>query len=223
MSTFDFKLPDIGEGVMEGEIVSWLVKPGDAVGEDEPIVEVMTDKATVTITSPKAGTVRDLGGAEGDIIAVHTTLVVLELGSETTSVAGTAGDSTDPTAAAAARTAEGAALASTSAPETRATEAIIEETSDRGDGTPTTSRHDGVAHYDPKPLATPAVRKLARDLAVDLRRVVPSGSRGRVTKEDVRRHAVGVTPPQSSGGSESATTTAGRALVDAPRTPPPPA
>ena len=55
--TFNFKLPDIGEGVAEGEITRWLVKEGDAVKEDQPMVEVMTDKATVTITSPRAGVV----------------------------------------------------------------------------------------------------------------------------------------------------------------------
>lgn len=57
MARWEFKLPDIGEGITEGEIVTWLVKPGDSVKDDQPMVEVMTDKATVTITAPKAGTV----------------------------------------------------------------------------------------------------------------------------------------------------------------------
>ena len=57
MARWEFKLPDIGEGVTEGEIVSWLIKPGEMVKEDQPMIEVMTDKATVTITSPKAGKV----------------------------------------------------------------------------------------------------------------------------------------------------------------------
>ena len=78
MATFEFKLPDIGEGVVEGEIVKWLVKPGDTVGEDQPMVEVMTDKATVTIPSPKAGKVVKTVGKEGDIAKVHEVLVVLE-------------------------------------------------------------------------------------------------------------------------------------------------
>ena len=80
MSRFDFKLPDIGEGVAEGEIVRWHVKPGDAVREDQLLVEVMTDKATVEITSPKAGTVVELGGAVGQVIKVHAVLVVIDLG-----------------------------------------------------------------------------------------------------------------------------------------------
>src|ERR687891_1196423 len=79
MATFEFKLPDIGEGVVEGEIVKWLVREGDAVTEDQPLVEVMTDKATVTIPSPKRGRVVKTFGKEGDIAKVHHPLVTLEL------------------------------------------------------------------------------------------------------------------------------------------------
>ncbi|MEO7097393.1 MAG: biotin/lipoyl-containing protein, partial [Polyangiales bacterium] len=79
MARWEFKLPDLGEGVTEGEIVGWLVKAGDVVKEDQPMIEVMTDKATVTITSPKAGTITELKGKPGDIAKVHSTLVVYEL------------------------------------------------------------------------------------------------------------------------------------------------
>ena len=79
MSKFEFKLPDIGEGVTEGEIVGWLIKQGDSVSEDQDMVEVMTDKATVTIGAPKAGTVVELRGAVGDVIPVGDVLVVLDL------------------------------------------------------------------------------------------------------------------------------------------------
>src|SRR6187399_2914189 len=90
MARWEFKLPDIGEGVTEGEIVSWLIKPGDMVKEDQPMIEVMTDKATVTITSPKAGRVVETVGAPGTIVAVHSVLVVYELdGSVTASAAAT--------------------------------------------------------------------------------------------------------------------------------------
>lgn len=78
-TTYEFKLPDIGEGVVEGEIVKWLVKEGDAVTEDQPLVEVMTDKATVVIPSSKRGRVVSTHGKEGEIAKVHQTLVVLEL------------------------------------------------------------------------------------------------------------------------------------------------
>jgi pyruvate dehydrogenase E2 component (dihydrolipoamide acetyltransferase) len=79
MAQFEFKLPDIGEGVVEGEIVKWLVKAGDEIVEDQPLVEVMTDKATVTIPSPRRGKVIKTVGLEGEIAKVHGTLVVLEV------------------------------------------------------------------------------------------------------------------------------------------------
>ena len=79
MSKFEFKLPDIGEGVTEGEIVNWLVAVGDGVKEDQDLVEVMTDKATVTIGAPKAGKVAELKGDVGDVIPVGQVLVVLDL------------------------------------------------------------------------------------------------------------------------------------------------
>ncbi|MFY1829845.1 dihydrolipoamide acetyltransferase family protein [Myxococcus fulvus] len=79
MATFEFKLPDLGEGVMEGELVKWHVKAGDVVKEDQVLAEVMTDKATVTVPSPKAGRVVQTHGKEGDIAKVHHPLVTLEI------------------------------------------------------------------------------------------------------------------------------------------------
>ncbi len=79
MALFEFQLPDIGEGVVEGEIVKWLVKPGDVVKEDQPLLEVMTDKATVTIPSPKAGTIVKTHGKEGELAKVHLPLVDIEI------------------------------------------------------------------------------------------------------------------------------------------------
>ena len=78
MGTYEFKLPDIGEGVVEGEVVTWHVSVGDKVSEDDPLVDVMTDKATVTIPSPTDGVVSSLSGDIGDMIAVGTTLVEFE-------------------------------------------------------------------------------------------------------------------------------------------------
>lgn len=79
MALFEFQLPDIGEGVVEGEIVKWLVKPGDVVKEDQPLLEVMTDKATVTIPSPKAGKILKTHGKEGELAKVHLPLVDMEI------------------------------------------------------------------------------------------------------------------------------------------------
>ncbi|MEM7678734.1 MAG: dihydrolipoamide acetyltransferase family protein [Myxococcota bacterium] len=75
---FEFKLPDIGEGVVEGEIVKWLVQSGDAIDIDQPMVEVMTDKATVVIPSPVKGTVKETRGGEGDLVEVHSVICVIE-------------------------------------------------------------------------------------------------------------------------------------------------
>ncbi|KYG06549.1 hypothetical protein BE21_34140 [Sorangium cellulosum] len=79
MGKYEFRLPDIGEGVTEGEIVSWLVSPGDVVVEDQPMVEVMTDKATVTITSPRSGRIVETRGKVGGVVPVHSVLVVFDL------------------------------------------------------------------------------------------------------------------------------------------------
>src|SRR5262245_64510980 len=76
--TFNFKLPDIGEGVAEGEITRWLVKEGETVKEDQPMVEVMTDKATVEITSPKSGRIQKILYPEGSIAPVHEVIVVID-------------------------------------------------------------------------------------------------------------------------------------------------
>jgi pyruvate dehydrogenase E2 component (dihydrolipoamide acetyltransferase) len=167
MSRFEFKLPDIGEGVAEGEIVRWHVKLGDAVREDQVLVEVMTDKATVEITSPKVGTVVELGGAVGQVIKVHSILVVLDLG--------------------------GAA----SAPAVKKDEPAATAVGDIKDSLPGTEMiatatataaapaADDYVAPDGRALATPATRKLARDLGVDLTRVRPSGPNGRVLRDDV--------------------------------------
>ena len=79
MATFEFKLPDLGEGVVEGEIVQWLVAPGDAVAEDQGLVELMTDKATVTVPTPRAGRVVALHGKLGEMAKVHQVLVTLDV------------------------------------------------------------------------------------------------------------------------------------------------
>src|SRR5437764_1778328 len=79
---FEVKLPDIGEGVAEGEVVRWLVKPGDRVREDQPLVEVMTDKASVEIPSPRAGTIASLLADEGAIVPVGTAIVAIAVEGE---------------------------------------------------------------------------------------------------------------------------------------------
>ena len=79
MSQFIFKMPDLGEGTVEAEIVAWHTKPGDAVGEDQIIVEVMTDKAAVEVPAPVSGRVVSITGEPGDKVAVGSPLIVFEL------------------------------------------------------------------------------------------------------------------------------------------------
>jgi pyruvate dehydrogenase E2 component (dihydrolipoamide acetyltransferase) len=184
MSRWEFKLPDIGEGVTEGEIVAWLVKVGEVVKEDQPMVEVMTDKATVTITSPKAGTIAELVGKVGSIAKVHSTLVVYDLGGATTAATATA-------EAPAAKKAEGpAATAVGDIKEDLPGMSFFKQASAPAAATSATTTANA-GYFADKPLATPATRKLARDLDVDLRRVPPTGEFGRVTKDDVRKFSGG--------------------------------
>lgn len=209
MARFEFKLPDIGEGVTEGEIVKWLVAPGELVKEDQPMVEVMTDKATVTITSPKVGKIIETRGKEGQVVAVHSVLVVFDL------------DAAAPTA-----------LAHTLAPAAHTLAPAAQHTLAPAAPTPPAAKNDGPAatavgdiredlpgmnlmpkpaalpapvgiavpapvvptYFNDKPLATPATRKLARDLGIDLRRVQPTGPHGRVTKDDIRTSAAACLP-----------------------------
>jgi pyruvate dehydrogenase E2 component (dihydrolipoamide acetyltransferase) len=193
MARWEFKLPDIGEGVTEGEIVAWLVKPGDVVAEDQPMIEVMTDKATVTITAPKAGTVVETRGKVGEIVAVHAVLLVFELG-------GGAGASAPQTAAPGTN---GHAVKD-DGPAATAVGDIKEHLPGMGGPAMSTAGRGGAGasvqgYFNEKPLATPATRKLARDMSIDLRRVPPSGPQGRVTKTDVEGFTRTPSPASTPG------------------------
>jgi pyruvate dehydrogenase E2 component (dihydrolipoamide acetyltransferase) len=179
MSKFEFKLPDIGEGVAEGEIVNWLVNEGDSVSENQEMVEVMTDKATVTIGAPKTGKVAERRYKVGDTVPVGEVLVVLDVG-------GGAGAEPAP----AAKPAPAAAPAPAPA---KAETTVASAVGDLRETLPGMSKPAPAAsdYYSDKPLAAPATRKLARELGVDLKTVSPSGSAGRVTREDVERASSG--------------------------------
>ncbi len=177
MSKFEFKLPDIGEGVTEGEIVSWLVKAGEAVTEDQDMVEVMTDKATVTIGAPTSGTVSELKAAEGDTVPVGDVIVVLD------TVGGAAAASNGE----ASKAAEPAPAPAPAEPAAEKAETKASAVGDIQDSLPgMTPAPSNGSYFNEKPLAAPATRKLARELGVDLRQVPPSGEAGRVTADDVR-------------------------------------
>lgn len=208
MALFEFKLPDIGEGVMEGEIVSWLVQVGQEVREDDPMVEVMTDKATVTIGAPKTGRIEEVRAAVGAVVPVGSVIVTLALNgaSGPATVKHAAPPPPKPVAAAPAPTPVAKAAPTVKVSDGPAATAVgdIKETlpgtgfltrSEPGTR-PLGSAPPAGAHFDPKPLATPATRKHARDLGVDLRQVPGSGPRGRVTKDDVSAF---VETPTSAG------------------------
>jgi pyruvate dehydrogenase E2 component (dihydrolipoamide acetyltransferase) len=168
---FEFKLPDIGEGVIEGEVVRWLVKVGESVAADQPLVEVMTDKATVVIPSPKAGKVLERRGEEGGMVKVHDTLVVLE-----TDGAAANSKAAKPVATGPAMPPPPVAV--------RASEAALPP------------RPVAVAAVPaPHVRATPVTRKLAAEHGIDLAAVPGSGPGGRVLKADVLS-AVGGAPAE---------------------------
>ena len=161
---YEFRLPDIGEGVAEGEILKWMVKEGDKIAEDQPLVEVMTDKVNIQIPSPRAGMVSKVLASEGEVVKVGQAIVVI-LEEEEGAGSGTSGAP------------QGMARTSTPSP-SPATGAM-----------PSTS--DSV-------LATPATRKIARELGVELSSIRGTGQGGRITEQDVR-NASGTTPKAAGG------------------------
>ncbi|MEZ4398707.1 MAG: dihydrolipoamide acetyltransferase family protein [Kofleriaceae bacterium] len=164
---FEFHLPDIGEGVVEGEIVSWKVKVGDVVKLDQPIVEIMTDKATVEIPSPRAGTIAAINYGEGQICPVGQVLLVIDDGAAKAPAAAGPEHSPAPQLQLAGNLPE-ALPARAQAQRIE----VVDASADRG-----------------RVLATPSTRRLARQLGVDLARVRPTGKRGRVTTEDVKQYS----------------------------------
>ncbi len=190
MAQFEFKLPDIGEGVVEGEIVKWLVKAGDDIIEDQPLVEVMTDKATVTIPSPRRGKVVRTVGSEGEIAKVHGTLVVLEVGGSGPDTASHG----QPTAASAqAAPTLSAQSAGQPAPLQTAHAPGAADSGHAADSPGASSAGAVAAKGDfngdgRRVLATPVTRKMARELGVDLAQLQGSGPQGRVMKADLLAH-----------------------------------
>ena len=168
----EFKLPDIGEGLTEAEIVRWLVAVGDHVDADQPIVEVETDKAVVEIPSPYAGVVLEHGGAEGDVIEVGEILVVI-------------GDSGEPSAKEPGQPETGQPSARQEEPAPVAEPPPIVGTLSEEAETIGSSESPGQVGADHSIKALPVVRKLARDNEIDLSTIDGSGPHGRITREDV--------------------------------------
>ncbi len=171
-ATQDFILPDIGEGIVECEVVEWLIQEGDHIEEDQPVVDVMTDKALVQIPAPQAGRVTRLYYAQGEIARVHAPLFAI--------VPDDAG--ADPSAGA-----QGAAPAP--APAVSAAQAPAVSSQLPGS--------DPLRHG--KVPASPAVRRLAREYQLNLAEIPGSGKHGRVLKEDIQRYRDGQTAVATGG------------------------
>ncbi len=219
MAQFEFKLPDIGEGVVEGEIVKWLVKAGDEIALDQPLVEVMTDKATVTIPSPRKGKVVKTVGNEGDVAKVHGTLVVLEVagsGPNEASHGAPTAHSQEQAQVAQAAPSIPHQRAGQPAPLTRAAGPALQQPQQQRKMTPPApasesapAAADAPGNADEpaaevpgngqarKVLATPVTRRMARELGVDLAQLEGTGPQGRVMKADLIAHA---DKPAAAGG-----------------------
>ncbi|WP_313705821.1 dihydrolipoamide acetyltransferase family protein [Massilia sp.] len=206
------KMPDLGEGIAEVEVVAWHVKPGDTVKEDQVLADVMTDKATVEIPSPVNGVVMALGGKLGEAMAVGAELIRLEVegagnysgdkggdkGADTTA----ARRQTAPAVSAQAATVDEFPPITVAQPETVVTTVTSEETAapahaaapqaskpaapayTQGGGHGAAPAHHGRAAGE-KPLAAPAVRQRAWDMGIELQYVTGSGPAGRITHADL--------------------------------------
>lgn len=181
MGVFVIKMPDVGEGVAEAELVEWHVKLGDPVKEDTVLAAVMTDKATVEIPSPTDGTVEWLGGEIGDQIAVGAPLIRLAVAGD----GNVAADKAPPPE----RKTEPAAPKAMATPAAAASAASADDDEDgEPPAKPEPPRRALPAHArkeGEKPLAPPSVRLKARERGIDLRFVQGSGPAGRITHEDL--------------------------------------
>jgi 2-oxoisovalerate dehydrogenase E2 component (dihydrolipoyl transacylase) len=186
MSAYTIKMPDIGEGIAQVELVAWHVQPGDIVTEDQVLADVMTDKATVEIPSPVAGTVTVLGGEVGQQIPVGAELIRLE-------VEGAGNAKADAPAAPAQAARPAAAPAPVAAPVRREPEREREQgASAEREAAPVAAQQrerrmppEATRAPGEKPIASPAVRRRAWELGIELQYVHGSGPAGRIRQEDL--------------------------------------
>lgn len=171
MSEYNFKLPDVGEGIAESEIATWRVAVGDTIKEEQPLVDMLTDKAAIEIPSPVAGKVVKLHAAAGEKVPVGSVLVTIETSGAAPAEKGKA------VAAAPAKAA--APVGGGHAPDSRGHGPLPQQQ----------------GFHNPMPAAAPSVRKRAREMGVDLHSVRGSHPSGRVLHEDVIAHAQGGAAP----------------------------
>ncbi len=173
----DFILPDIGEGIVECEIVKWNVAEGDEIEEDQAVVEVMTDKAVVEIPAKNAGTVHRLYYAQGDIAKVHSALFALEVAGEVTTSSGTNDESPSANNSASSVASQSSVNRQTKGSSQQSAQVAPSKFSD--------GEYEPPIAIEGKVLASPAVRRVAREKDIDLSTVEGSGKKGRILKSDV--------------------------------------
>ena len=173
----DFILPDIGEGIVECEIVKWNVAEGDEIEEDQAVVEVMTDKAVVEIPAKNAGTVHRLYYAQGDIAKVHSALFALEVAGEVTTTSGTDDESPSANNSASSVASQSSVNTQTNGSSQQSAQIAPSKFSD--------GEYEPPIAIEGKVLASPAVRRVAREKNIDLSSVEGSGKKGRILKSDV--------------------------------------
>ena len=205
MANHTVKMPDLGEGITEVEVVAWHVQVGDTVTEDQVLADVMTDKATVEIPSPVGGSVARLGGEVGEVLAVGAALIDITVESdgaaesapaaETPAAASKPAPAPDhkPAAAAASNEPASKAAASTAASPAATTKKPV--------AAPAATASD----TDEQPIASPALRRRAWELGVDLRQVHASGAGGRIMQADLDAHVA--RHGRSAAGSAGAAAT----------------
>lgn len=176
---FEFKLPDIGEGIHEGEIVKWFVKPGDTIKEDDVLCEVQNDKAVVEIPSPVEGTVKEIKVSEGTVAVVGDTIITID-----------------------AEGYEGAEAEAPPTPSENETEAppVQAEASPKTEAEATSKDSTTAAN---RVIAMPSVRKYAREKGVDIREVTGSGKNGRVLIEDIDQFISGEAPAKAPEATQA--------------------
>jgi 2-oxoisovalerate dehydrogenase E2 component (dihydrolipoyl transacylase) len=179
MTRYVFKMPDLGEGTVEAEVVAWHVKVGDYVNEDQVIAEVMTEKAAVELPSPVTGRVLSQTGAPGDMVPVGADLIVFDTDS---------GEEGDEVPAAAPAAVAAAAVVSSPPPSVSAP----------AKAAPAREKHHG------RVMASPATRRRAREAGIDLAQVAGSGPSGRITRQDFEAALGGPVAPQATAASASA-------------------
>lgn len=176
MGIYEFKLPDIGEGVVEGEVVEWMVSVGDSIKEDDPILSVMTDKATVEIPSPVNGVVSKIIGEPGDILPVGEVCIEFEVDGD-----GNASATPAATQEEVVKETPKVEKVTKAKPEPVAVKAAE----------PASAPEPVVRAAGTKALASPAVRQRARQANIDLQIVAGSGPAGRISHADLDRHISG--------------------------------